>query len=201
MVILSYIVESDFGFAPNPYWGTMTLTTCKSPIRCDAKRLCDLHDEFWIIGTGSKNVHISDGSYKDYSKKLVFAMRISKILTLKDYDSYCIQTNSDLHDKIPKKSTDFKRMVGDCIYRYPIRGNDPIQRPGLHCPDHIEDDLKGKYSLHSNDFYYFGVNAVTIPNEFNDLIIAGQGYKKNEKEVLILSFLSWLRNVGFAKNR
>ena len=33
MVLLSYIVNEDYGFAPNPYWGMLTLTTCKSPIR------------------------------------------------------------------------------------------------------------------------------------------------------------------------
>lgn len=188
MVVLSYIIKYDYGFAPNPFWETLTLTLCKSPIRIDAPKLKELHKELWIIGTGSVNVHRSDGSYKDYSGKLVFAMKVSEVLTLKDYDRYCITLNSTLKDKIPKKVADLRIQVGDCVYKYPVKGDSPIQRLGLHCSKHKEDDLKGKYSLHSDDFYYFGANAVSIPKRFDSLLMAGQGYKKNEDDVFISSF-------------
>lgn len=201
MILLSYIVDEDYGFAPNPYWETLTLTTCKSPIRINAPKLKETHtDGFWIIGTGSIDVHLSAGSSKNYAGKLVFAMKVSKIMTLKEYDAFCTPLDSILHNKIPKRRKDFRRMVGDCIYRYPLKGKVPIQRPGLHCSDNIEDDLKGGYSLHSDDFYYFGANAVNIPVEFKSFLMKGQGYKRIEDEFLISDFIMWLKNLGFEKN-
>jgi len=45
----SYLVEHDFGLAPNPFGGYCTLTVCKPIIRKSSKlRIGD-----WIIGTGS----------------------------------------------------------------------------------------------------------------------------------------------------
>ena len=28
-----YRMDHDYGFAPNPFWGTLTLATCKAQIR------------------------------------------------------------------------------------------------------------------------------------------------------------------------
>ena len=37
MKIMSYIITHDYGFAPNPYGGFLTLATCKPKIRNSAK--------------------------------------------------------------------------------------------------------------------------------------------------------------------
>jgi hypothetical protein len=201
MVLLSYIVKSDYGFAPNPYWGTLTLTTCKWPIRLEGQKLKELHkDGFWIIGTGSKEVVRSDGSTKDYSGKLVFAMKVSQVMSLKEYDRFCSQLNSPLKNKIPDKVKDLRIQAGDCIYKYPIIGENPLQRPGLHCSNDIQDDLKGDYSLLSTEFYYFGCNAITIPNTFDSLILNRKGYKKIEDQILITEFVDWLKSLDYDKS-
>ena len=48
MKLFSYVVARDYGFAPNPFFSTCTLATCKPKIR----RTASVGD--WIIGTGSK---------------------------------------------------------------------------------------------------------------------------------------------------
>jgi hypothetical protein len=41
-----YVVDRDFGFAPNPFYGVLTLATCKPRIRSVAS----MGD--WVIGVG-----------------------------------------------------------------------------------------------------------------------------------------------------
>ena len=44
--VYMYVVDRDFGFAPNPFHGVCTLATCKPAIRKGA-RVGD-----WVIGMG-----------------------------------------------------------------------------------------------------------------------------------------------------
>jgi hypothetical protein len=121
--IYSYVLRIDDGAAPNPFWELCSLTICKPAIRINAQV------EDWVIGTGSKNVKLSDGKYYDFSESLVYAMKISDIKTLSEYDSFC---QTSLINKIPKwKTKDWRLRVGDCIYDY-SNGNHPIIRKGVH---------------------------------------------------------------------
>ena len=52
MLMFSYKIEHDFGLAPNPFWGVMTLAVCKGKIRRHKK----LQIGDWIIGTGSQKL-------------------------------------------------------------------------------------------------------------------------------------------------
>lgn len=64
-----YKIEHDFGFAPNPFHGTLSLATCKGDIR--KNKNLQLGD--WIVGLGSKsmgNLH-----------HIVFAMKVEEKLT------------------------------------------------------------------------------------------------------------------------
>ena len=45
--LFSYKLTNDGGFAPNPFWGALTLATCKPQIRL-SKRIGD-----WIAGFSS----------------------------------------------------------------------------------------------------------------------------------------------------
>lgn len=64
MKLYSYCIPVDDGAAPNPFWGTCTLTICKPKIR----RVAQVGD--WIVGVGSVNV-----GGDDYSGKLVVCLR------------------------------------------------------------------------------------------------------------------------------
>ena len=63
-----YVVDRDFGFAPNPFHGFCTLATCMSGIRRGAK----VGD--WVIGVG--------GARLKATGQCIFAMRITQKLTM-----------------------------------------------------------------------------------------------------------------------
>jgi Nucleotide modification associated domain 2 len=78
MRLFFYIVANDYGLAPNPFWGALTLTVCKPVIRRTAKK------DDWVIGTGSKNVIDKNGNRKNHSSKLVFAMRVDDVMSMRN---------------------------------------------------------------------------------------------------------------------
>lgn len=187
--IYSYILRIDDGAAPNPFWELCTLTLCKPVIR----RYAQVSD--WVIGTGSKNTKLKDGKIYDFSGCIVYAMKITDKKTMSEYDEFC---KNNLTSKIPKwDSKDWRLRLGDCIYHYSTN-SEPIVRKGVHNEDHKKRDLSGEYSLISNYFYYFGVDAKPLPSELKELIKKNQGHKKIEKFELIQEFEKWI--VQFEKN-
>src|SRR5215475_1820360 len=66
-----YVVDRDFGFAPNPFHGVCTLATCKPGIRNTVK----VGD--WVIGLGGRRLNATG--------RCVFAMRISETTTYNEY--------------------------------------------------------------------------------------------------------------------
>lgn len=183
--LYSYCIPVDDGAAPNPYGGICTLNICKPAIR----RKADVGD--WVVGTGSKNV---DGV--DYSGKLVYAMKVTKKLSMEDYDLF---TQSTLPIKIPKwLSRDNTLMVGDSIYDH--SSSPPTLRKGVHSEHNRETDQSGKFTLLSDHFYYFGDQAVDIPMHLLGLVKQGQGHKSLSNKNLAPLFESWI--VGqFKKNK
>lgn len=110
MRIFSYVLRHDDGAAPNPFWGMCTLTICKPVIRRNAA------EKDWIIGTGSKNSKLKDGKTYDFSKNLVYAMKVTKILPLPQYDAFC---KENYKNKLPQwEHQDWRMRMGDCIYDF-----------------------------------------------------------------------------------
>ena len=186
MKLYTYIVDSDTGLAPNPFWGRLTLAVCKPRIRKVAK----IGD--WIIGTGSKNVKNKSKSYNDYSGKLVYAMKVSEIMTFKEYDIYCTNSLTELKNKIPSNKKGWKSKIGDCIYKYPLKGDTPILRQGLHCSDNITTDLGGLYVLLSDTFFYFGCKPVELHPRFSKLIKTGIGHTSFDDLIFVKDFENWM---------
>jgi hypothetical protein len=183
--IYSYIIRIDDGAAPNPYWGTCTLAICKPAIR----RTAEIGD--WVIGTGSKNSALRFGGIYDLADSLVYAMKISDIKTMAEYDTHCQQS---LKKKIPNwKSNDFRRRMGDCIYDY-SKGIDkePVLREGVHIEGNRNRDLGGVRVLLSTHFYYFGEEARPLPQHLKPLIKINQGHRKITDENLIIEFEKWI---------
>jgi hypothetical protein len=188
--IYSYILKNDSGAAPNPFWRKCTLTICKPVIR----RTAEIGD--WIIGTGSKNSKLKDGKNYDYSDSIIYAMKVTDIKTLSEYDEFC---NKKLKYKIPNwRTKDWRKIMGDCIYDY-SKGMNPTMRKGVHTEKNKKRDLGGQRALISNHFYYFGEEARVIPKELKGLIKKSQGHLKIEKPELVHKFAKWIKK--FEKNK
>ncbi|MDQ6761548.1 MAG: hypothetical protein M3015_02845, partial [Bacteroidota bacterium] len=195
MRLFSYIVAHDYGLAPNPYWGKLTLTVCKPAIRRTAEK------GDWIIGTGSKNVIDQNRNKKDHSGRLVFAMRVDKVVTMEEYDEYCKTTKSEMKYKLPHNNlfnTDWRHKVGDDIYDY---SNCVNKIPGLRKVIHEEEDkptdLSGLNALISKHFYYFGNSTKEIPiKNVIAILKSEQGHLVLNEEIdtdkeIISDFLFW----------
>jgi hypothetical protein len=92
-----YVVDRDFGFAPNPFHGCCTLATCKPAIRSTAAT------GDWVFGMG--------GSRLDATGRCVFAMQITKKLSFDEYWS-----DSRYAVKKPVRNGSRTMLVGDNIY-------------------------------------------------------------------------------------
>lgn len=156
-----YVVDRDFGFAPNPFHGICTLATCKPGIRNSAKL------EDWIIGMG--------GGRLSATGRCVFAMLVTEKITFNKYWS-----SPDYFDKRPVRNGSFRMMVGDNIY-FLDPGNNQWQQADSHHSNadgspnekNLSTDTKSDKVLISRHFYYFGSTAPDVPAD----IIGEIGFK------------------------
>ena len=193
MALYSYVLRYDTGDAPNPYGGMCTLTVCKPAIRRTAQ------EGDWIIGTGSK--HSPIGNVAGY---LVYAMRVSKKLTMAEYDRYC---HKELSMKIPghqAHSRSLENLVGDSLYDFSKLTNGfPRHRGGIVHQDlglQIRD-WSGKYALLSDEFYYFGSELRQLPEHLQRIVKRNQGHYRRTDPSEAAAFESWVQQEGFERNK
>ena len=153
-----YVVDRDFGFAPNPFHGVCTLATCKPIIRRVAK------EADWVIGMG--------GTRLKATGRCIFAMKVSRSITFNEY-----WTNPSYRDKRPIRNGSLKMIVGDNIYH---KFNGEWQQLDSHhsYPDgsanihNVKNDTQTDAVLVSDYFFYFGSAALEIPTS----ILQNLGY-------------------------
>lgn len=179
--LFTYTIPIDDGAAPNPFRGMCSLAICKPGIRRVAKR------GDWVAGTGSKN-----SPSGDLSGRLVYAMRVEQVLSLREYDE---ESHERWPDRVPNvRSTDMSERLGDCIYD--CSREPPAQRPSVHGPSNIETDLSGQNVLISRDFYYFGSRAIKLPDFLLPICHRTQGHRSNSNAPYFDQFVAWLRGLG-----
>lgn len=151
-----YVVDRDFGFAPNPFHGCCTLATCKADIRARA-RTGD-----WVLGMG--------GTRLKATGRCVYAMRVGETLS---FDQYW--KDRRYRDKRPVRNGSRIMLVGDNIYhRDPISGewmqedSHHSRKDGSPNPENITRDTKADRVLVSRHFYYFGREAPEVPASILD---------------------------------
>ena len=176
MNIYTYIVPVDDGAAPNPYGGVCTLAICKPNLRKIAKQ------GDWLVGLDSQF-------------KLIYTMKITSVMTMKEYDSY---TKDNLPIKIPNKtSKNIEEQMGDSVYDF---SNDEIKlRPSVHSRCTKEMDLAGKNVLLSTCFYYFGKETKTLPKEFENIVTLEVDFLELNLGLQTI-FFDWLEKQNFEKN-
>ena len=172
MRLFSYKMTVDAGFAPNPWWGILTLATCKPQIR-RTKRPSD-----WIAGFTSLRL-CGDPVGEE---RLVFLMQVAEKLPVADYFR-----DSRFRSKIPRRrpvgdpslARDRRVLLGDNLYepltKVPKSYADYRQvRNPSHGPQDVERDLSGQYVLIATRFVYFGSEAIRLPKRVRPDLPVGQ---------------------------
>jgi len=190
----SYLVEHDFGLAPNPFGGYCTLTVCKPLIR----KSSNLNIGDWIIGTGSNA--LSKTFARKLKHHLIYAMQVSEIIPI---DAYW----NDPRFKCKKPILNGSRplVYGDNFYHKDFNGN-WIQEDSAHSNSdgspnlqHLKTDISGQNAIISDHFYYFGQSAPILPLNLRDICHTGIG-QKLLPALLGIEFITWLTNHYEPKN-
>lgn len=149
--LYSYKMSHDDRFAPNPCHGVLTLATCKPYLRLKAKA------GDWIAGWTS--ISMKRHSTPIGQEKLVYLAKVTEKLSFKEY-----------WNRYPEKrpGKDNESLTGDNIYSPDISESDGYRLiPNLrHSKSSQKNtDLRGKYVLVCEEFYYFGGTVNDTPLE------------------------------------
>lgn len=157
MKLFSYKISRDYGFAPNPFHGTCSLATCKPRIRRAAK-IGDL-----IVGCGGKESGVHG--------KVIYIARVSEKT---NFQSYSVDPRFIV--KKPKFDSSKAHAFGDNIYSRMADGSWKQARSHHSHEDGSTNFLNlnrdtGRTDavLLSNEFSYFGREAIPIPDDLRDL--------------------------------
>ncbi len=151
--LYSYLMTHDSGFAPNPFFGCLTLATCMTEIR-RTKKVGD-----WVAGFASKALVKKShalGLNIPY-QGLIYLMEIGEILPL---DAYFHDSRFQEKKAIPPGSHNIMRERGDNIYHLDSNGNFQQSKNDNHDEGEILKDTSGKNVLLAKQFYYFGRNCL-----------------------------------------
>ena len=114
-----------------------------------------------------------------------------------EYDEYW--RDSRFEKKRPVMNGSKKQMYGDNIYYRPSSDDPYVQIDSHHSlPDGAKNELNynrdvpGKYVLISNRFWYYGEDAILLPEEFLVFANVKRNYRKFDDEVQIGKFVNWL---------
>ena len=182
MSIYSYVLRYDDGVAPNPFHDVCTLAICKPKIRKYASK------NDWVIGTGSRD----NVNKYDNIPRIIYAMKIEDKKSLTDYFDDPKFLNKRPKWNSPKPSD----WTGDNIYE--MKNGKVIQHPSVHSNGNNEDeesklhDLSGENVLISRNFWYWGKNALILPDDFSQFPKKGQSHKIITNENLIKKFEEWV---------
>ncbi len=178
-----YRMDHDYGFAPNPFWGNLTLATCKAQIR--KNRNLSIGD--WIVGLGSKKLG-NEGC-------IIYAGCVNEIIL---FDQYWEDSRFQVKKANVKGS--LLQMYGDNVY-HTVDGS-LVQEHCAHSIDastpnerHLESDASGQNVLICRRFYYFGDRAPHIPSKLSYIADTGNPRAIRYTDLdnaKIDAFISWL---------
>lgn len=178
MKLLKYVMTCDSGLAPNPYFGICSLALC-TPNHMNAR----LEPGDWVIGHSSA----------DTCQRLVYAMRLTKVLDMQSYF-----TNFPQKHPVPNGS--YEQQCGDNMY---YRDGDRWAR--LPSAEHnsvdsfVQDQGRRVYLAEGNEnYWYFGAGNTLrelecFADRFPWLIKDRQGFSYVYDRERIAAFSTWLK--------
>jgi len=172
VVLRSYKMATDRGFAPNPFEGFLTLATCKPGIRRCHKK------DHWLAGFTSKTLNRD----KVGQEKLIYLAKIDEIFPLEAYyEKYPQKRTCPSADNIYVKQNGKWKLVNDDIH------NEKRD---------MRKDLSGENVLVAKHYYYFGKEALDIQDVREKINIPhGQSsYGCLTKDKAAADFIEWVKN-------
>jgi Nucleotide modification associated domain 2 len=182
-MLASYVVRWDHGFAPNPFYGTCTLATCKPAIR----KRAEVGD--WVLGTGS--------AQRDFAGRAIFLMKVGEIICFDDY-----WDAPSFDRKRPVMNGSLKQRFGDNIYHHNEVGA-WLQEDSRHSQDGsvndhnlVRDTATTDRVLMGTDFIYWGDTAPSIPKSLMNFVISHPGYANRFADADIDALVNWAYGLG-----
>jgi hypothetical protein len=180
MRLFSYVVTFDTGFAPNPFWGFLTLACCKPKIRLTASP-GDL-----VVGLAPSR----------FGSGVVYVARIDEKMTFHQY-----WQDPRFEAKRPRADgASILDRCGDNIYQ-PVEPQGYRQLHSAHSSKGGEEDegakhhdLSGRFVLASSDFSYFGAAPIPLPDAFRSLIVK-RGHRSRFPEGFVAEVDGWRRSL------
>ena len=176
MKLLSYVMTSDTGLAPNPYWGICSLALC-TPNHMNAQ----LKPDDWVVGHST----VATGH------RLIYAMRLTKVLDMTTYFH-------EYKQKRPVLDGTPEQRCGD-NFHYFENGQWKYIPSALHCcEEEFEQDQGRQVFLAEGEdnFWYFGDKSLDFAAQFPSLIHNGRGISYERDEKAIKAFSDWLQGMG-----
>lgn len=176
MSLYSYVVTRDYGFAPNPFWNICSLAACKPQIR--ERAMCG----DWIIGFGGVKTNVAH--------KMIFLMRVDECCTFDEYWS-----DFRFKKKKPSFNENYQQCYGDNIYHH-VNGK-WMQENSHHSyidginKNNLDHDTRVDRVLISFCYWYFGDQAVKLPERFSEVIATSRGYKKMDND-MCEEIIAWI---------
>lgn len=177
MKLLKYVMTRDSGLAPNPYFGTCSLALC-TPNHMNAQ--LELGD--WVVAHSSK----------DTGQRLVYAMRLTRILGMSDYFAY-------FPNKRPDPYGSREQQCGDNLY-YRDGGRwarlPSAEHNSVEC--FMQDQNRRVYLAEGADNYWYFGAASLLPeldgfaDQFPWLIKDRCGFSYVRDETRISALAKWL---------
>lgn len=180
MKLLKYVMTSDSGLAPNPYHGICSLALC-TPNHMRAR--LDVGD--WIVGHSNRVT----------GRKLIHAMRITRILIMPEYfERYPQKRPIPDGTRAEQCGDNFYYLEGGRWRRLPSSGHNHI---GLFRQDHGSPVFLAEGA---ENYWYFGGQddpiAYEFPDRFPELIKDRQGFSYVRDDRVIYDFAAWLSASG-----
>jgi hypothetical protein len=188
VTLYSYVVEHDFGFAPNPFFGICTLAACKPGIRKQA------HVGDFIMGTGSAK-HKRSGL-------VVYYMVVEETMT---FDQYW--KDARFAKKRPSLQGSLKFGYGDNIYHRHGHTKRWVQEDSFHSRPggrvnlaNLEADTITDRVLAGTAFTYWGGTGPAVPARFRNFdgrdICVRRGYGCTFSPKMTSEAIKWLTGLG-----
>lgn len=160
----SYVVDHDYGISPNPFGGFCTLAFCKfseDGVRRNVVEMAEVGD--WIVGTGGKS-KLSAGH-----GRLVYAMRVTEKLTLRDYfrDARFKNRAGNKENIHLVGSAERFALISETFYYFGNKApkfasrhrNNPIEKKGPAYRAAFEDDFITDFVAWLEEQFTFGVHG------------------------------------------